>query len=138
MKESEKLLRTFLTRTNLFSISGVSLFATLLVVSAVAGLYEFRGAARAVVIFSYAIVAFWGLVCYRGAVRTCLDEGYWLTASTLPFVAVSYFFGPLPTTVCVILATIHVTGTAIQFVARDDANLQKLVNDFRKSRISSL
>ena len=136
VKESENLPQEFFKRTNLFAISGAPLFAILLVVLAVAGLYEFRGAARAVVIFSYAAVAFWGLVCYRGAVRTCLDEGYWLTASVLPFVAVSYFVGPLPATVCVILATILLVGTAIEFVARDDADLKKLVNDFRRSRVS--
>ncbi len=137
MKQSEKLVREVLQRTNLFAITGAPLFSTLLVALAGTGLYRPSDGGSAVVIVSYSVVAIWGILCFRGAVRTCLNEGYWLAASALPFAVVSYFIGPLTDNVCIILATILAVGTAIEFVVRDDADLHKLVKDFRTSRISS-
>lgn len=130
-------MREVLQLTNRFAISGAPLLAILLVILVAADLYTFDRANRIVALVCYSVVAIWGLICYRGAIRTCLDEGYWLAASWLPFTAVSYFIGPLPASVCVILATILAFGTAIEFVARDDADVRKLVNNFRTPRPKS-
>lgn len=130
-------MREVLQRTNRFAISGAPLLAILLVILVAADLYTFDHANRIVALVCYSVVFLWGLICYRGAIRTSLDEGYWLAASWLPFTAVSYFIGPLPASVCIILAAILAVGTAIEFVARDDADIRKLINDFRTPRRQS-
>lgn len=134
VKNSSQIERTIMQRGNRFAISGMPFLAALLVFSAAIGLYRFGDGANAVGIFSYSILAIWGLICWRGADRTCLDEGYWLAASGMPFAVVSYFIGPLPRNVCIILATILAVGTAIEFMVRDDADLRKLAKDFRTPR----